>query len=132
MSRTLLPLLLIAGMLPAISARSDENGGELRWPTETDVEIDVELVSGSIEFEGWDLDEVMAGEPLLVLNHTRNATWDMQGYNPCQRVRSVGGSGYRPRGRISGRGPRRSRRHSTSRDSRCARLGATRDRRGRC
>jgi len=58
MSRTLLPLLLIAGMLPAISARSDENGGELRWPTETDVEIDVELVSGSIEFEGWDLDEV--------------------------------------------------------------------------
>ena len=58
MSRTLLPLLLIAGMLPAASARADENGGELRWPTETDVEINVEFVSGSIDLEGWDLDEV--------------------------------------------------------------------------
>jgi hypothetical protein len=58
MSRTLLPLLLIAGMLPATSVRADENDGELRWPAETDVEIDVEFVSGSIDFEGWDLDEV--------------------------------------------------------------------------
>lgn len=57
MRTTLLPLL-VAGLLPAPLASAGDSDDDLRWPAAPDVHIDVEFVSGSIEFEGWDRDEV--------------------------------------------------------------------------
>jgi DUF4097 and DUF4098 domain-containing protein YvlB len=54
--------MLLAGLLLGLStadtAVAEEEAGDLLWPTDSDVRIEIEVVSGSIEIEGWDRDEV--------------------------------------------------------------------------
>jgi len=48
----------LAGVAFADDAEDDEDAEAQSWPAESDVRIRIELVSGNIEIEGWDRDEV--------------------------------------------------------------------------
>lgn len=57
----LLPVLAaLCGLLLAVPAAGDDDDrrSEIRIPVDPDVRVDVEILSGKIEIEGWDRDEV--------------------------------------------------------------------------
>ena len=53
---TILAALLLAGIADIAVAKDSE---EQSWPTEADVRVQIEILSGRIEIEGWDRNEVV-------------------------------------------------------------------------